>query len=160
MAILHLLAQSLTWAKLLVTSGNGGGNVKPLAVLRDHMIWACLSAKILVSHPEKGSCMRRKKKKTGKGKIATINSSKGRLKAPVEVADLPEETSSGESSIAETSMSDDIGAPADEASAASDYLPSNNGNNRRFWPPSRQQVLTACAFGGVVLLGAILRFWG
>ena len=37
-------------------------------------------------------------------------------------------------------------------------------NKRRFWRtgsrPSREQVLTACAFWGVILLGAILRFWG
>ena len=31
---------------------------------------------------------------------------------------------------------------------------------RGFAPPSREQILTACAFWGIILLGAILRFWG
>src|SRR5205085_3291877 len=67
-------------------------------------------------------------------------------------SDSPEEISSGESSIIDVSVSEPR-----EVSAASDLSPSSN---RRFWPPERRQVLTACAFGGVVLLGAVLRFWG
>jgi uncharacterized protein (TIGR03663 family) len=31
---------------------------------------------------------------------------------------------------------------------------------KRFWPPSRHQLVTAIAFWGVILLGAVLRFWG
>jgi uncharacterized protein (TIGR03663 family) len=31
---------------------------------------------------------------------------------------------------------------------------------KRFWPPSREQLLTGIAFWGVILLGAVLRFWG
>jgi uncharacterized protein (TIGR03663 family) len=31
---------------------------------------------------------------------------------------------------------------------------------RRFWSPSRHQLLTGLAFWSVILLGAVLRFWG
>jgi len=34
------------------------------------------------------------------------------------------------------------------------------GPARSFWPPSREQLLTGIAFWGVILLGAVLRFWG
>src|SRR5437879_2733736 len=63
--------------------------------------------------------------------------------------------------------------PADEMAVSLEEISevpqiSENAENapakRRFWknwsPPSREQVLTACAFWGVILLGAILRFWG
>lgn len=33
-------------------------------------------------------------------------------------------------------------------------------NRRHFWPPTCEQLWTAIAFGSVILLGAILRFWG
>jgi predicted membrane-bound mannosyltransferase len=71
-----------------------------------------------------------------------------------------EEIASEEFSVA--SADDEVQVPdatdeAREISATSDTSPSRS---RRFWPPSRQQLWTALAFGGVVLLGAVLRFWG
>jgi uncharacterized protein (TIGR03663 family) len=34
------------------------------------------------------------------------------------------------------------------------------GPRRKFWPPTREQVLTGIAFWSVILLGTVLRFWG
>ncbi|GCF08266.1 flippase activity-associated protein Agl23 [Dictyobacter arantiisoli] len=40
-------------------------------------------------------------------------------------------------------------------------IPKDEGlQRRRFWPPTRAQLWTGIAFWGVILLGAILRFWG
>ncbi|GCE25430.1 hypothetical protein KDA_09140 [Dictyobacter alpinus] len=51
----------------------------------------------------------------------------------------------------------DLAAPQEED------LPEEDGEPvapRHFWPPTRDQLWTGIAFWGVVILGALLRFWG
>ncbi len=49
-----------------------------------------------------------------------------------------------------------VEAATDDYSEASIDVPAR----RQFIPPSREQVWTAVAFWGIILLGAVLRFWG
>lgn len=79
----------------------------------------------------------------------------------VSTADIIEEK--GGQSEEKTSVnlpSDDTAVSLEEISE----IPEGAPTKRTFWrtgsPPSREQVLAAVAFWGVILLGAILRFWG
>ena len=67
------------------------------------------------------------------------------------------------STIDETSVHDEESTEAlEEVDVASDEDEDEvEGYQRRpFWPPTREQLWTALAFGAVILLGALLRFWG
>lgn len=65
------------------------------------------------------------------------------------------------STIDETSVHDEESAEAlEEVDVASDEDEDAEYQRRQLWPPTREQLWTAIAFGAVILLGAILRFWG
>jgi uncharacterized protein (TIGR03663 family) len=72
-----------------------------------------------------------------------------------------EEGKSQEKTLASPS-SDEMAVSLEEISETS-KTPESTPPKRTFWrtgsPPSREQILTAAAFWGVILLGAILRFW-
>jgi predicted membrane-bound mannosyltransferase len=68
----------------------------------------------------------------------------------------------GIGTIDETSVDDDASVEAvedgDEETNKS-FNEDEEYQRRPFWPPTRAQVWTGIAFGAVLLLGAILRFW-
>ena len=59
-----------------------------------------------------------------------------------------EEAAPAQQEAPDTHIAETVSIPDDQQSVG--------GSERRFWPPSR----TGIAFWGVVLLGALLRFWG
>jgi predicted membrane-bound mannosyltransferase len=69
------------------------------------------------------------------------------------------------STIDETSVDNEESVEAievgdDEVDISSEEEEEEEYQRRHFWPPTREQVWTGIAFGAVLLLGAILRFWG
>ncbi|HWS83394.1 MAG TPA: flippase activity-associated protein Agl23 [Ktedonobacteraceae bacterium] len=90
-----------------------------------------------------------------------MKSEKDRLETVVNMTDRTgEKESKSEEKTAVSLPVDEMAVSLEEISE----VPENAPAKRRFWRtgsrPSREQVLTACAFWGVILLGAILRFWG
>jgi uncharacterized protein (TIGR03663 family) len=60
----------------------------------------------------------------------------------------------------EMDVGDKVASTEEQAEATSIGEQGEEGLVERFWPPSRRQLLTSIAFWGVILLGAVLRFWG
>ena len=90
-----------------------------------------------------------------------MKSQKDKQKTVVSTADKIEEMEGkSEDKISASLPSDETAVSHEELSDMPEAVPTK----RTFWrtgsPPSREQVLTAVAFWGVILLGAILRFWG
>ncbi len=65
-------------------------------------------------------------------------------------------TSTAEEQEESEEREESIEASTDDYSDSSDDV----SEERRFIPPSREQMWTAVAFLGIVLVGAVLRFWG
>ena len=90
-----------------------------------------------------------------------MKSEKDRLEVVVSTTDRTErKESKSEEKTAVSLPVDEMAASLEEISEVPEGAPAKH----KFWRigsrPSREQVLTACAFWGVILLGAILRFWG
>jgi uncharacterized protein (TIGR03663 family) len=89
-----------------------------------------------------------------------LKSQKDKPKTLVSTADNIEEVEQKEGTSEEQTSSDEAVVSLAEMSA----LPEDAPAKRPFWSigsaPSRTQILTAVAFWGVIVLAAILRFWG
>jgi len=91
-----------------------------------------------------------------------LKSQKDKSKTVVSMVDRIEEKEG--KSEEKTSVSLPVDEPAVSLEEISEISEGGAPVKRMFWktgsPPSRAQVLTALAFWGVILLGAVLRFWG
>ncbi|GER86797.1 hypothetical protein KDW_09590 [Dictyobacter vulcani] len=89
------------------------------------------------------------------GLVSEENVSSGGDDSVATAADVPAST---EESIEPAAVQDkevDLAAEQEAAQPEEEVVPA-----RHFRPPTREQLWTGIAFWGVIILGAILRFWG